>query len=363
MALLLLPKLGVGNAAAFANNFTVTKDGSPWTGGGADTFGATTGVQLGTGPTYPGTTNQNWVMVGGTSYVAADSSSSSSSSSLASLAVELGCYGGWVKPGIFAMEVELGYQPSPGIDMRFACNTGYDNGSPSGTQTKTITVGSNTYELKTFWTTYGTKDANTNSETQITVTIVPFLASQNTAGANPSSYAGTSDDRDYRLSNIQRGATMYIQWGKCTVDAVQTWIAADLVESNEFANTQHARIQLRTPPVAVGGVDLRGTIYMGAQGRQPGPPNHKAATVLRAWKNIYQGGSGTIQGTVTIENIPGARQVRLFDKRTGLVIGETWSTVTGHYEFNNINPTREYFVVAHDHLRVYNAVVQDMLTP
>lgn len=114
---------------------------------------------------------------------------------------------------------------------------------------------------------------------------------------------------------------------------------------------------------ASGFTDLRGVIYMGAQGRQPGPPNHKVATVLRAWKNIYQGGTGTIQGTVTIENIPGARQVRLFDKRTGLVIGETWSSVTGHYGFNNIDPTREYFVVAHDHLRVYNAVVQDMLTP
>lgn len=114
---------------------------------------------------------------------------------------------------------------------------------------------------------------------------------------------------------------------------------------------------------ASGALDKRGSLYLGSQGRQPGPPAHKAQTVLRAWKNIYQGGVGTIQGTVTIENIPGARQVRLFDKRTGLVIGETWSTVTGHYEFNNIDPTREYFVVAHDHLRVYNAVVQDMLVP
>ena len=106
-----------------------------------------------------------------------------------------------------------------------------------------------------------------------------------------------------------------------------------------------------------------GSLSLGVQGRQPGPPAYKAQTVLHAWKNIYQGGAGTIHGTVTIENIPGARQVRLFDKRTGLVIGETWSSVTGHYEFNNIDPTREYFVVAHDHHRVYNAVVQDMLTP
>lgn len=95
----------------------------------------------------------------------------------------------------------------------------------------------------------------------------------------------------------------------------------------------------------------------------PGQHPKVSAPLKAGWKNIYQGGSGTIQGTVTIENIPGARQVRLFDKRTGLVIGETWSSATGHYEFTNLDTTREYFVVAHDHLRMYNAVVQDMLTP
>lgn len=95
----------------------------------------------------------------------------------------------------------------------------------------------------------------------------------------------------------------------------------------------------------------------------PGPPPNFSASLKYSWKNIYQGGAGTIQGTVTIENIPGARQVRLFDKRSGLVVAETWSSPTGHYEFNNVATDREYFVVAHDHLRVYNAVVQDMLTP
>ena len=95
----------------------------------------------------------------------------------------------------------------------------------------------------------------------------------------------------------------------------------------------------------------------------PGPPPSLSAPLKYSWKNIYQGGAGTIQGTVTIENIPGARQVRLFDKRSGLLIAETWSTPTGHYEFNNVAADREYFVVAHDRLRVYNAVVQDMLTP
>ncbi len=95
----------------------------------------------------------------------------------------------------------------------------------------------------------------------------------------------------------------------------------------------------------------------------PGPHPRVSQPLKASWKNIYQGGAGTIQGTVTIENIPGARQVRLFDKRSGWVVAETWSSPTGHYEFNNVATDREYFVVAHDHLRVYNAVVQDMLTP
>jgi hypothetical protein len=94
-----------------------------------------------------------------------------------------------------------------------------------------------------------------------------------------------------------------------------------------------------------------------------GAPRNVSQRAGSGRRNIYQGGSGTIQGTVTIENIPGARQVRLFDKRSGLLIAETWSTPTGHYKFNNVDADREYFVVAHDHLRVYNAVVQDMLTP
>jgi hypothetical protein len=79
--------------------------------------------------------------------------------------------------------------------------------------------------------------------------------------------------------------------------------------------------------------------------------------------DIVDGGTGVISGVVTIENIPGARKVRLYRKHDGRLMRETWSAPTGHYSFNNIDPTLEYFVVAHDHLRVYNGVIQDMLTP
>lgn len=138
--------------------------------------------------------------------------------------------------------------------------------------------------------------------------------------------------------------------------------AATLTELQELEAA--VRSELAGPPVGAFSAPLSATVSVNNPlALLPGPRPNVSAPLKAGWKNIYQGGSGTIQGTVTIENIPGARQVRLFDKRTGLVIGETWSSATGHYEFNNIDTTREYFVVAHDHLRVYNAVVQDMLTP
>ena len=74
-------------------------------------------------------------------------------------------------------------------------------------------------------------------------------------------------------------------------------------------------------------------------------------------------GSGTISGIVTIENIPGSRKVRLYRKHDGMLLRETWSAPNGAYSFSNLDPAWEYFVVAHDHLRVYNGVIQDMITP
>lgn len=72
-------------------------------------------------------------------------------------------------------------------------------------------------------------------------------------------------------------------------------------------------------------------------------------------------GSGTISGIVTIENIPGSRKVRLYRKHDGMLLREMWSAANGAYSFSNLDPNWEYFVVAHDHLRVHNAVVSDMI--
>lgn len=80
------------------------------------------------------------------------------------------------------------------------------------------------------------------------------------------------------------------------------------------------------------------------------------------WETVTTG-SGRIAGKVTVENIPASRKVRLYRKHDGMLLRETWSKPTGEYEFNNIDPAWEYFVVAHDHLRVHNAVISDMIDP
>lgn len=78
---------------------------------------------------------------------------------------------------------------------------------------------------------------------------------------------------------------------------------------------------------------------------------------------VQTSGNGRIAGKVTIENIPGSRKVRLYRKADGMLIRETWSASNGDYSFEGIDPNWEYFVVSHDHLRVHNAVVSDMIDP
>lgn len=85
--------------------------------------------------------------------------------------------------------------------------------------------------------------------------------------------------------------------------------------------------------------------------------------------HAYQGGY-RITGSVTELGSPGAYRVRLFDRRTGMMVRETWSASTGEYAFNNITPTPNntatngYFVIAFDHGdNPLNAAIADLVTP
>lgn len=124
------------------------------------------------------------------------------------------------------------------------------------------------------------------------------------------------------------------------------------------------RAHLVAPPVGRFAAPLGfGWVSNNPLAQLPGANPAASQSLSASRRDVYMGGSGRVAGTVSIENVPGARQVRLFNKRSGLLVSEVWSSPTGQYEFNGVDADQEYFVVAHDHLRVYNAVVQDMLAP
>lgn len=76
-------------------------------------------------------------------------------------------------------------------------------------------------------------------------------------------------------------------------------------------------------------------------------------------------GNFRIRGTVTELGAAGAYRVRLFDRLTGLLVGETWSAQDGSYSFDNIAyRANGYVVIAHDHGdNPKNAVIADWVTP
>lgn len=181
-----------------------------------------------------------------------------------------------------------------------------------------------------------------------------WIGSQFTAAWVPDSIGGVGyyqNGNEYNLSASERFCAAGIWSGAATLTELQALEAA-------------VRSELAGPPAGAYSAPFGPARSINNPlALNPGPPPSLSAPLKYSWKNIYQGGNGTIQGTTTIENIPGSRQVRLYDKRSGLLVAETWSSPTGHYEFNNIDSSKEYFVVAHDHRRVYNGVIQDMLTP
>lgn len=80
------------------------------------------------------------------------------------------------------------------------------------------------------------------------------------------------------------------------------------------------------------------------------------------------GGTGQIVATVLVDDsptdLPIEREVFLLVEPSMRRIRSTWSDpVTGAYQFDNINATRKYTVIAVDYLHSYRAVIADNLTP
>ena len=81
--------------------------------------------------------------------------------------------------------------------------------------------------------------------------------------------------------------------------------------------------------------------------------------------NTWLGGRFRITGTVTELGTAGAYRVRLYDRKTGTLLQETWSSASGAYTFPFIAAQDNgYYAIAFDHASPYhNAAIADLITP
>ena len=81
---------------------------------------------------------------------------------------------------------------------------------------------------------------------------------------------------------------------------------------------------------------------------------------IEAFRDIYYGGKGCLVGTVkqkdSPSNTPVIRRVRLFRDIDAVCVGETWSSVTGAYLFDRLDPGQTYTALAYDHAGQFESV-------
>lgn len=84
--------------------------------------------------------------------------------------------------------------------------------------------------------------------------------------------------------------------------------------------------------------------------------------LLGGHHDVIDGGDFYVSGIARKESSPGRYRVRLFDKRSGRLIREAWSSDDGAFSFNHI-AYREYFILMHDHLGDSNIAAFDSVFP
>lgn len=71
--------------------------------------------------------------------------------------------------------------------------------------------------------------------------------------------------------------------------------------------------------------------------------------------------TGVISDKVLIKGVPSKRKVCLYHRDTNKLVKSTWSDHSGNYQFQDLSLRDDYYVLAVDHTRNYNAVIQDMI--
>jgi len=71
----------------------------------------------------------------------------------------------------------------------------------------------------------------------------------------------------------------------------------------------------------------------------------------------------SIKGQVQEKKVPLPCRVRLFERKSGLLMSEIATDSQGYYAFYNLNDEERFFVVAHHPKIQFNAVIQDNVVP
>ncbi len=91
--------------------------------------------------------------------------------------------------------------------------------------------------------------------------------------------------------------------------------------------------------------------------------NDPVAVARRKWGHGQGRIAGDSPGLVTVEGSPAQCQVRLIDRKSGVLRASTWSASDGTYEFVYLDLGRLYTVYAIDPAHQHNAAIEDLITP
>lgn len=73
--------------------------------------------------------------------------------------------------------------------------------------------------------------------------------------------------------------------------------------------------------------------------------------------------AGTADGIVTVNNIAAPRDITVLNAQDLSVVQRSQSLKNGHYLLNNLDPSKQYLVMARDYNKEYEPAVWDYVTP
>lgn len=73
--------------------------------------------------------------------------------------------------------------------------------------------------------------------------------------------------------------------------------------------------------------------------------------------------SGEDTGIVSVNGVPAVKRIFAFDAATMQLVRSTWSDKNGNYKLANLDPNRQYLIIARDHTGSYDPVAYDNIVP